>query len=222
MTITPIIYGSIISPYVRKVIITLNMKNVPYEFKPLNPFDESDKTFLLSLNPLGKVPVYQDGNFILSDSSAICAYLEKAFPEPSIFPKDHQAYAKSLWFEEFADTQLIPAIITIFFNTVLAPLLNMPTNQQAIDITLQSTLPNTFDYLDKEIKDTNFIVGNQLSIADISIGQLALIHFNLLDVKIDISKWKRLSTYIGNIAKNSVFSSVFLEAQERLNKIKGI
>lgn len=220
MSITPIIYGSIISPYVRKVVITLNKKKIPYEHKPLNPFNESDKQFLLTLNPLGKVPVYQEGDFVLSDSSAICAYLEKSFPEPAIYPKNNQDYAKCLWLEEYADTHLFSALIAVFFNTILAPILNLPSNHQALETALNSTLPNIFEYLDKKIVNTNFLVGDQLSIADISIGQLAIIRFDFLDFKIDISKWKRLSTYIDNIANNDLFKNEFLRALERLKNVK--
>jgi len=216
----PIVYGSIISPYVRKVVITLNKKKIPYELKPLNPYNDSDKKFIKTLNPLGKLPIYQDSDFILSDSSVICAYLEKTFPEQPIYPENNHEYAKSLWFEEFADTQLLPSLVALFFNTVFAQLFNLPSNQDAVKNVLESTLPDIFSYLDKEINGTEFIVGNQLSIADISIGQLALIKFDFLDFKIDISKWKKLEAYINNISKNSLFSDVFTEAQERLNKAK--
>ena len=220
MNVTPVIYGSVISPYVRKVLIALNKKKIPYDLKPLNPFNESDKKLILTLNPLGQIPVYQEGEFVLSDSSAICAYLEKKFPEPAIYPENNQDYAKTLWMEEYADTHLIPSLITVFFNTVLAPIFNRPSNHEAVETTLSSTLPHIFDYLDKEIVNTKFIVGDQLSIADISIGQLAIIHFDFFDFKIDISKWKRLSAYINNVANNDLFKNEFLVALERLNKIR--
>jgi glutathione S-transferase len=215
----PVVYGSIISPYVRKVALTLNKKKISYDLKALNPFFEADKKFLATLNPLGKVPVYQEGNFTVCDSSVICAYLEKAFPEPAIFPKNPQEYARSLWFEEFADTQLFPALITLFFNQVLAPMLNKPSNQDAVTTTLEITLPTMFEYLNKEITNTNFLVGDRLSIADISIGQLAIINFDFLDIKIDLSRWERLATYINHIAENDLFRQAFLLSLERLKKI---
>lgn len=220
MNDTPIIYGSIISPYVRKVLMTLNIKKVPYEHKPMNPFDEADKKFLLTLNPLGKVPIYQEGDFVLSDSSAICAYLERKIPQPAIYPKNNHDYAHSLWLEEYADTQLFPALITVFFNTVLAPIFNMTSNHQAVETTIQTTLPHIFDYLDEVIGNKKMLVSDQISIADISIGQLAMIKFDIIGVEIDISKWKRLSLYIDNIANNELFKNLFMIAAERVNKIR--
>lgn len=87
MASIPIIYGSIISLYVRKTILILNHKKISYELKPLNPFDKVDKEFILTLNPIGKVPIYQKGDYVLWNSSVTCACLEKTFPEPAIFPK---------------------------------------------------------------------------------------------------------------------------------------
>jgi glutathione S-transferase len=39
----------------------------------------------VKLNPRGKVPVIQDGAYVLAESSAILAYLERKYPEPPLF-----------------------------------------------------------------------------------------------------------------------------------------
>lgn len=216
----PIVYGSIISPFVRKVVITLNIKKIDFELTPLNPFVEKDKQFLLTLNPLGKVPVYKENDFVISDSSVICAYLDKAFPKNSIFPKNTHAYAKSLWWEEVVDTQLLPSINILFFNTVLSPLLKIPPNKELVATTLTVTLPKIFEYLNQAMEDSPFLVGQELSIADIALGQLALVKSNFLDLPITLSKWSRLDAYISKIAQNPFFNEVFTAARERLQKIK--
>ena len=84
---------------------------------------------------------------MISDSSIICAYLEKQFPTPAIYPLDAQQYAKTLWYEEYADSQLIPTIFIIFFNTMLAPIFNREPNLHALDKALTHQLPKIFDYL---------------------------------------------------------------------------
>lgn len=55
-----ILYGSLLSPFVRKVHITLEIKQLTYTVEELIPFLKSDKERLLTLIPLGKVPIYQD------------------------------------------------------------------------------------------------------------------------------------------------------------------
>ena len=74
----PLLYGVSLSPFVRKVRAVLATKQVEYELSPVMP-GAMDASFRAK-SPLSKVPVYQDGDFILPDSSAICAYLE--FREP--------------------------------------------------------------------------------------------------------------------------------------------
>src|SRR2546423_1273604 len=96
------LYGSIVSPYVRKVAIVLDLKNIAYAIEPIVPFIKKDKQKLLQMNPLGKIPIYQDGGFMLSDSSVICAYLEKKYPDSSIYPVTAENYAACLWYEEYA------------------------------------------------------------------------------------------------------------------------
>ena len=43
------------SPFVRKVMVTLEYKGLEYNHDPLNPFTERER--LLKLNPRGAVPV---------------------------------------------------------------------------------------------------------------------------------------------------------------------
>ena len=54
-----------------RVIWMLNELDVPYEIDPVRPRDAK----LTAINPTGKVPVLQDGDDYVIDSTAICQYL---------------------------------------------------------------------------------------------------------------------------------------------------
>lgn len=41
---------------------------------------------VLAMNPRGQVPVFKDGDTIVSESLAILQYLEQAYPEPCLVP----------------------------------------------------------------------------------------------------------------------------------------
>ena len=92
------VYGVHGSPFVRKVLIALDYKGVPYEIVPQMPFS-GDKEFL-NINPLGKIPTLVDGDLTLGDSKVICRYLEKAYPEPALYPADLADGAMADWYEE--------------------------------------------------------------------------------------------------------------------------
>ena len=80
------IIGSYISPYVRKVLVCLHTKGVPYEIDPIIPFLGDDR--FSQLSPLRRIPVYTDDRVTLADSSVICQYLEDRHPEPAFYPRD--------------------------------------------------------------------------------------------------------------------------------------
>src|ERR1043165_6780885 len=78
------IIGSFVSPYVRKVLACMHLKGLAYEVDPITPFYGNDEFERLS--PLRRIPVLIDGDFHISDSSVICAYLEKTHTRPGPSP----------------------------------------------------------------------------------------------------------------------------------------
>src|SRR5947208_4629724 len=107
------IIGSFVSPYVRKVLACLNLKALTYEIDPITPFFGDDEFERLS--PLRRIPVLIDGDFSVSDSSAICFYLEEAYSDHALLPADPKDRARARWLEEFADTRLGYVFIWGFF-----------------------------------------------------------------------------------------------------------
>src|SRR3990167_406403 len=74
------------SPFAWRVLLTLEVKRLKYESKLLEFSKEDHKSpGYLKLNPRGKVPTLKDGDFVLYESLAIVAYLDRKYPEPPIF-----------------------------------------------------------------------------------------------------------------------------------------
>lgn len=190
----PILYGALLSPFVRKVHITLALKKIAHDVEEITPFIAEHKQKLLTLSPLGKIPIYQDEEVTLADSSVICAYLDKRYPTPSLYPADPVEYGKCLWYEEYADTELTPAIARVFFNTMVASKFNLPIDANIIAKGLETDLPPTFTYLNGALTNRNYLVGEQLSIADVSVIG-SLMTFQLTGHNIDVNYWPHLAHY---------------------------
>ena len=81
-------YGSG-SPFAWKVWLALEHKSLPYELKVLS-FDkgETRTPAYLGINPLGKVPTIVDQGFALWESTVIVEYLDEAYPQCPLLPKD--------------------------------------------------------------------------------------------------------------------------------------
>lgn len=104
-------YGSG-SPYAWRVWYALEHKQLPYTFKLLS-FDAGDlqTPAFLALNPRGKVPVVVDGDFTLSESSAIMEYLEDSAPNaPRLFAADARSRARQRRMIREADAYVGPAM----------------------------------------------------------------------------------------------------------------
>src|ERR1700737_4564099 len=114
-----IIYGSSLSPFVRKTLFFIGEKGLAVEHVPLRPHDPLPD--FRACSPLGKIPGFADGSFRLSDSSAICHYLERKHPSPPLLPAAAEDYGRTLWFEEFNDTVLVPSAGKVFFNLFVKP-----------------------------------------------------------------------------------------------------
>jgi glutathione S-transferase len=78
------LFGFPHSSFVHIVQLVLAHKEAPYTFHDLEPAMGSPKH--LALHPFDRVPILQHGDFVLYETSAIVAYLEELFPEPSLQP----------------------------------------------------------------------------------------------------------------------------------------
>ncbi|MGH7816944.1 MAG: glutathione S-transferase family protein, partial [Candidatus Binatia bacterium] len=76
------------SPFAWRVMLTLEVKGLAYESKLLEfSKGEHKAPGYLQLNPRGKVPTLKDGDFVVYESLAIMAYLDRKYPEPTLFGK---------------------------------------------------------------------------------------------------------------------------------------
>ena len=169
-----VLLGGSVSPFVRKVRVALTEKGLDFEHEQVNPF--TPPPGWRDVSPLGRIPAFKDGDRVINDSSVICAYLEKKYPTPSLYPSDPYDYARALWIEEYMDGGVVPAFgPKVFLALVLQPLLSggKPPSDEAEALakkTFEEEGAAHFAFLEKELGDNDFFVGNQLSIADIAVA----------------------------------------------------
>ncbi|CAA2158243.1 glutathione S-transferase family protein [Methylobacterium brachiatum] len=199
-----IVYGTGYSPYVRKVLVSLAEKNVPYEHRPVM-FHAPDADFQAA-SPLGKIPAIEDGGFKLADSSAILWYLERKHPTPALVPSDPQALGRAVWFDKFGDTELFAKLVVPFVERILKPnMMGKPTDDAAVAKALNDDLPPLFDCLEREISGP-YLVGDAFSIADISVAT-GFYNFHLADAQVDAGRWPKLAAYIAETLARPSFKT---------------
>ncbi len=163
-----IVYGPSASPYVRKVLAFAAEKGLDVESRPgTGPTPDPE---FLAASPFRKIPAFRDGDFAISDSSAIVAYMEKVKPSPGLIPTDAKAHARTVWFEEFADTILGACTVTMFFNRILAERFGRTPNLEAADRAEREDLPKALDYLESVIPASGFLVEDRVTLADLAVA----------------------------------------------------
>ena len=200
------IIGSSLSPNVRKVLVCLLAKHIPYEIDPIVPFMGDDR--FSKLSPLRRIPVLIDERVTLSDSSVICQYLEDRYPEPALYPRDVVDRARARWLEEFADTRMGDVFIWRYWNQLVIRrfVWREEPDQELVAKTLAEDIPQILDYLETLAPAEGYLFGG-LSIADVSIACF-LRNARMARFAIDASRWPRTAALIDRTLSTAGFQEL--------------
>jgi len=94
------LHGTALSGHTHRVELLLRALGLDYAFEPAPAEVRRSQAYRATLNPLGQIPVLQDGDLILADSNAILVYLAGRYaPQSDWIPSDPVAAAQmQRWF----------------------------------------------------------------------------------------------------------------------------
>ena len=124
-------------------------------------FPGADDPAFRKISPLGKVPVLEHDDFTIPDTSVICRYVDRVFPDKSIYPSDPKDEAWALWIEEFADPKLIEACAGLFQQRFLYPkMFGQATDEAVVKELLEERLPPLLTYLESITPETGLMLSH--------------------------------------------------------------
>ena len=162
------LYQMPLSPFSRKVSFFLREKNIDFEIRNEPVWEKREK--FIKLNPAGKVPVFIDDDGIaISESNAICEFIEEKTPEPNLIGKDIYSKAEIRrivgWFDDKFAKEVMSKLIyeKIFknFSNLGAP------DSQVIQDGVRN-LRNHMQYICFLIEKRKWLAGDDFSLADIT------------------------------------------------------
>lgn len=215
------LYGVHLSPFVRKVTITLQLKELEYEHDPVmpsfgGPRPEGQPDDWETISPMGLVPALRDGTFTVSDSSVICEYLDERYPKKSLTPKDPVARARCHWYEEYGDVAVVDAVMPVFRERIVRKFMhNAEPNEQLIQESIDELQPRVFDYLDRALDGTEYLVDNSVSAADISVFS-PILNMHYAGHSIDADRWKNLAAFYKRMTEIPVIAKILAAEQSML------
>jgi len=217
-----LIYGSPISPFVRKVAGVCIAKGVPYEVEAINVF--APPAWFHDISPMKRIPVLRDRSVAeegvagtIADSSAICAFIEKKHPAPALYPEDPMALGEALFIEEYADTALAVAGGMGIFRPIFFAITKgeEPGLDKARDA-WTNQLPPVFDVLEKRLGGRAFFAGDALSIADITVA-CVLMQVSLV-AETPLDRWPGLAAHFAAMQSLPLIAQPYAAAEKLVRR----
>lgn len=97
------------SPYAMSVFVALHEANAPFDVETVDlGIEQNLVPPYANVLPTRRVPTLVQGDFTLSESSAITEYLDELFPAARLYPTDAKARAKARQVQAWIRSDLMP------------------------------------------------------------------------------------------------------------------
>ncbi len=167
------LYGSLVSPYVARVVLAARAKGL--DLVPEAPPGGGIKSAeYLALNPMGKMPALEDGGKCLAESAVILEYLEDAYPQKPLMPKDPMERARVRLLGRIADLYVAPQTGPFFRN------MNPATRNEVEVEGAKKTLAKAMADLEHFTGPGPYAVGNAMTLADCTLLPSMLMNGGIL------------------------------------------
>ena len=154
------------SPYVRAVLLMLEEKKADYRLAAM-AFGAQRSEEYRRLQPFGRIPVLDDGDFRLYETHAILRYLDRVLPEPPLVPEGPREAARVDQLIGITDSYVTRQISApISFPRLVGPRFGLPADEAAIAAALPEAA-STVAAIDALLGARDFLAGEALTIADL-------------------------------------------------------
>ena len=197
-----------LSPFCRKVRLSLAEKKIECELIEERYWKQEPE--FLRRNPAGKVPILKIDNKILTESAAICEYLEDMYPEPPLLPKGaearHEVRRLVSWFDDKFHHEVTSKLLYERVNRKVQGLgypdsSNVKAGAKAIKYHL--------DYMAWLLEHRRWLAGDVMTLADFA----AAAHLSSLDYICDVD-WNRsevVKDWYAKIKSRPAFRSILAD-----------
>ncbi|KAJ7988130.1 hypothetical protein DPEC_G00320430 [Dallia pectoralis] len=220
------IYLDLFSQPCRSVYIFAKKNNIPFEFKQVSLMEgEQYGEEFKKINMISKVPAIQDGDFCMGESVAILMYLaEKYQTADHWYPMNLQKRACVNEYLSWHHTGLRPPGSKVFWLRVMIPhIVGVEVPKDRVAWILEDLEGALTVLEEKFIKDTPFIAGEEISLADlvaiVEIMQPVAAGLDVFEGRPKLSAWRdRVKMEVGKDLFDEAHKGIF-EIQEMVKKM---
>ncbi len=162
-----------LSPRGFKVLFAANHLGVDYEMVYVDFSKQAQRApGFTALNPNQRMPVLEDGDFVLWESNAIVQYLASLKPDSGLLPSDLKARMEAVKWQFWESAHFDPACAIFMFENVVKTLFGIGEASAAELKRGEEMMARLGPVLDAQLGKTRFAAGDALTVADISLGSL--------------------------------------------------
>ena len=179
------LYHFPLSPFCRKVRLTLAEKRIEVELVEERYWEQGQE--FLRRNPAGKVPVLKMGERFLTESQAICEFLEDTVPEPQLIPREalkrYEVRRLCSWFDDKFHHEVTTNLL---YERVMKKVkkTGYPDGKSIREGVAR--MKYHLDYMAWLLEHRRWLAGDQMTLADFA----AAAHLSCLDYGSDVD-WDR-------------------------------
>lgn len=153
-----VIFGTISSPYVNRVVLACRAKTLPFSLSM--PAGGAKSPELLAINPLGKIPTMKDGPQVLFESGVILEYLEDKYPKPRLIPDSIAGAARVRLIAAIAENYVTVMLVRLFVQA------SRSAPDPAVVEDSRKKLDHGLDVLTQFVQPGPVAFGRSLTLAD--------------------------------------------------------
>ena len=202
------LYHVPLSPFCRKVRLVLAEKRLEVELVEEKYWEQSAD--FLRRNPAGKVPVLRHDTQWMSESTAICEYLDEVYPEPKLIPSDPDARYEVrrlvAWFDDKFHHEVTSKLVYERVNMKVSGQ-GFPDSRNVKEGAKR--IKYHLDYIAWLLDHRRWLAGNEMSLADFT----AAAHLSALDYISDVD-WNRsavVKDWYAKIKSRPAFRSILAD-----------
>jgi glutathione S-transferase len=236
------------SPCARRCRIAMIEKGLCWDTETIDLSRLEQRTpVYLEINPNGFVPTLAHGERVIYESNVITEYLDDVFPEIPLYPSDLWELAQvKMW--QSAEAAMAKDYRTLMYQRVMGPMLRLTRSlEEALATARRSTsdppdlawearvwrlavltpaeesecqdrLLRWLDALEQRLEDRDYLVGDGLSQAEISIYPRVAM-FPYIGLRIDPRRYPSISRWTQHLRKRPSFAGTLSEQDRGLTRL---
>lgn len=180
----------------RKVLAGLDLLGTKHNFHHIDYFKSEQKSpEYLKINPNATVPGAIDGDLVITESNAILQYIAES--NKTAYPTDPKTRAQVNTWLLWESSSWFPSCYVYLVENVVKPLLKAQPDQAVLDGE-SARFHKLAGILDRQLGKTKYLVGDDVTIADIAVAAPMHLHEAQL---LPLENYPNLSRWIADIEK---------------------